>query len=76
MCRAFHGDFGSSPVIHDGKVVVLCDGQKDSFLAGFDLADGGEVWRTARKDLPTWGTPVVIVSADRTQMVVNGWPRK
>ena len=30
--------FASSPIIHDGKVLVLCDVQKDSFLAAFDLA--------------------------------------
>ena len=65
--------FGSSPVIHEGKVVVVCDVQKDSFLAVFDLADGREIWRTPRKDVPTWGTPAVITAADRTQIVVNGW---
>ena len=65
--------FGSSPVIHDGKVVVLCDVQKDSYLAVFDLADGKELWRTPRQDVPTWGTPAIITAADRTQIVVNGW---
>ncbi|MBI5692909.1 MAG: PQQ-binding-like beta-propeller repeat protein [Verrucomicrobia bacterium] len=65
--------FASSPVIHDGKVVVQCDVQKDSFLAVFDLADGRELWRTARKDVPTWGTPAVVVQGGRTQIAVNGW---
>ena len=65
--------FASSPVIHDGKVVVLCDVQKDSFLATFDLADGKEVWRTPRLEVPTWGTPTVVTGAGRTQIVVNGW---
>jgi len=65
--------FASSPVIHDGKVVVLCDVQKDSFLALFDLADGKEIWRVERKDVPTWGTPAVITDGGRTQIVVNGW---
>ena len=65
--------FASSPVIHEGKVVVQCDVQKDSFLAVFDLADGKEVWRTPRKDVPTWSTPTVIKSGDKTQIVVNGW---
>jgi outer membrane protein assembly factor BamB len=65
--------FASSPVIHDGKVVVLCDVQKDSFLAVFDLNDGKELWRTPRKDVPTWGTPTVITATGRTQIVVNGW---
>lgn len=65
--------FASSPVIHDGKVIVLCDVQKDSFLALFDLTDGKELWRTPRKDVPTWGTPTVVKTDDRTQIIVNGW---
>jgi outer membrane protein assembly factor BamB len=65
--------FASSPVIHDGKVVVLCDVQKDSFLALFDLADGKEIWRAPRQDVPTWGTPAVLTQDGRTQIVVNGW---
>jgi outer membrane protein assembly factor BamB len=65
--------FSSSPVIHDGKVVVLCDVLGDSFIAEFDLADGKEIWRTARKDVPTWGTPAVVKAGARTEVFVNGW---
>ncbi|HTI71804.1 MAG TPA: PQQ-binding-like beta-propeller repeat protein [Candidatus Limnocylindria bacterium] len=65
--------FASSPVIHDGKVVVVCDVQKNSFLAVFDLADGKEVWRTARKDVPGWGSPTVAQVGDQTRILVNGW---
>jgi outer membrane protein assembly factor BamB len=67
--------FSSSPIIHDGKVVVLCDvlGDSKSFLAEFDLADGRELWRTARHDVPTWGTPAVAKAGDRTEIFVNGW---
>jgi outer membrane protein assembly factor BamB len=65
--------FASSPIIHEGKVVVQCDVQKDSFLAVFDLADGRELWRTPRKDVPTWSTPAIVTAAGRTQIAVNGW---
>jgi outer membrane protein assembly factor BamB len=65
--------FASSPIIHDGKVVVLCDVQKDSFIAVFDLADGRELWRTSRTDVPTWSTPTIVISPGRTQIAVNGW---
>ena len=65
--------FASSPVIHDGKVIVLCDVQKNSFLVAFNLADGKELWRTPRKDVPTWGCPAIIESGGRVQIVVNGW---
>jgi len=65
--------FGSSPVIHEGKVIVLCDVLTNSFLAAFDLADGKELWRTARQDVPTWGSPTVVEAAGRKQIAVNGW---
>lgn len=65
--------FASSPVIHDGKVVVVCDVLGDSFIAEFDLADGRQIWRTARQDVPTWGTPAVARAGERTEILVNGW---
>ena len=65
--------FASSPVLHDGKVVVLCDVQTNSFLAAFALADGKELWRTPRKDVPTWSTPTVVKVGEQTQILVNSW---
>ncbi len=65
--------FASSPVIHEGKVAVLCDVLTDSFLAVYDLADGRELWRTPRNDVPTWSTPTVAKSGERTLILVNGW---
>lgn len=65
--------FASSPVIHRGKVAVLCDVQEGSFLALFDLTDGRELWRTARDDVPTWGTPTIVEHNGRDQILVNGW---
>ena len=65
--------FASSPVIHDGKVIVQCDVQTNSFLAVFALADGRELWRTPRQDVPTWSTPTVATAAGRTQILINGW---
>ncbi len=65
--------FASSPIIHEGKVIVQCDVQKDSFLAAFDLADGRELWRTPRADVPTWSTPAIVEMPGRRQIVVNGW---
>jgi outer membrane protein assembly factor BamB len=65
--------FGSSPVIHEGKVVVQADVQKGSFLAAFDATSGKEVWRTPRSDVPTWSTPTVHAGPSGAQVVVNGW---
>jgi outer membrane protein assembly factor BamB len=65
--------FASSPVIHQDRVIVQVDVQKDSFVAALDLATGKEIWRTPRKDVPTWSTPAVITSDGATHVVVNGW---
>jgi outer membrane protein assembly factor BamB len=64
--------FASSPIIHDGKVIVLCDVQTNSFLAAFDLPTGQELWRTPRADVPTWSCPAIVDAAGRKQIVVNG----
>jgi len=65
--------FGSSPVIHDGRVIVQADVQESSFLAAFDVKTGKELWRTNRDDVPTWSTPTVHVDGPRSQVLVNGY---
>jgi len=65
--------FASSPIIHDGVVIIQADVQKNSFLAAFDLASGKELWRTPRADVPTWSTPTIHQVGGKTQVLVNGW---
>ncbi len=65
--------WASSPVIHEGRVYVQSDAQKDSFVAAFEVETGKRVWRTERKDVPTWCTPTVHVTPNRRQLVLNGW---
>lgn len=66
-------EFGSSPVIHNGKVIVQCDVQKNPFLAAFDIKTGNEIWRTPREDVCTWSTPTVHESVNRTEVIINGF---
>jgi outer membrane protein assembly factor BamB len=61
----------SSPVIYKNTVIVQCDRQKDSFVAAFDLKDGKEIWRTARAEIPAWGTPTLVPGEGRTELVTN-----
>jgi outer membrane protein assembly factor BamB len=65
--------FGSSPVIHDGKVIVQCDVQKAPFIAMLDVRTGREIWRVSRSDVPTWSTPTVHESDGRKQILANGY---
>ena len=65
-------EFGSSPVIAENKVIVQCDVESNSFVAAFDVADGHELWRTPRDEVPTWCTPTVYRDGRRTQVICNG----
>lgn len=62
----------SSPVLFQDTVIVQCDRQKDSFLAAYSLADGSLRWRTARDELPSWGTPTLFKGSDGAELVTNG----
>jgi len=65
--------FASSPIIHDGRVIIQVDVQKGSFVAALDVRTGRELWRTPRADVPTWSTPAVVAMNGRDQVIVNGW---
>jgi outer membrane protein assembly factor BamB len=71
----FDGDyqwgFGSSPVLYKNLVIAQCDVGKDSFIAAFDVADGRQVWRKSRDEIPSWGTPTVVEGPDRVELVTN-----
>ncbi len=65
--------FASSPILHDGLIVVQCDVVSEQFIAAFRAEDGGEVWRTPRKEVGTWSTPVLETGEGRRQILVNGF---
>jgi outer membrane protein assembly factor BamB len=63
--------FGSSPIIFRDMVIIQCDVGPGSYIAAFHLADGSEVWRTPRDEIPSWGTPTVIEAPERAELVTN-----
>lgn len=65
--------FASSPIIHDGKVILFCAVRNESYIAAYDARDGKELWRTSREIDPCWGTPTVHVGTDRKQVITNGY---
>jgi outer membrane protein assembly factor BamB len=64
--------FASSPVIHEGLVILQCDIQKGSFIAAFNLKDGSPAWRTDREEKPAWSTPVFYQGTTGTELVTSG----
>ena len=74
VVRTAQWGFASSPVVHDGRVIIQVDVQGDSFLAAVDARTGEDIWRTRRDEVPTWSTPAVFSRADGgRQVVVNGY---
>jgi outer membrane protein assembly factor BamB len=61
----------SSPILWNGLVLLQCDTQADSFVLALDAATGKTVWKTARQELPSWGTPTVISAGGRDELVTN-----
>lgn len=71
---------GSSPVVHDGVVVIPCDGVDVQFIAGLSLQTGETLWRTPRPDFDTengefrkaYSTPLLLDIDGKTQAIVPG----
>jgi outer membrane protein assembly factor BamB len=61
----------SSPIIWNGLVILQVDTQRDSFLLALKADTGETAWRTAREELPSWGTPTVATTPDGPQLVTN-----
>jgi outer membrane protein assembly factor BamB len=65
--------FASSPIIHEGRVIVQCDFLGDCFIASYELETGNEIWKTPRDEISTWSTPNYYNDGKDRQIVVNGW---
>lgn len=72
-------DFGtaSSPIVHDGRLFVLHDNERESFFAALDARTGGEVWSVKRPESTSriksgWSTPFVWRNPVRTEIVTIG----
>lgn len=68
--------YASSPAIHDGKIVLVCDAPNDPYVAAFQLDDGEEIWKKSRVGdcERSWGTPLIHTANKTSQIIVNGWP--
>src|SRR5207253_753558 len=72
--REYEWGFGSSPVIHDGLVILQADLSKDSFVAAYSLEDGARVWSTPRDEIPSWSSPALWRGGGRVALGANAAP--
>jgi outer membrane protein assembly factor BamB len=64
---------GSSPVLVDNLLVLLCDQDNDSFLMAADKNTGKVKWRVARPESTrSYSTPTVFGSGKTAELVVPG----
>ena len=68
--------YASSPAIYQDRIALICDDPNNPYLAVLRLSDGRELWRVSRTDIceRNWSTPLIHATANRTQIVINGWP--
>lgn len=70
-----HGS-GGSPVLHDGKLVVVCDGSVKPFVAAVDAETGKVVWKRPRsveaRVSHSFATPTVAMVNGKAQVMAPG----
>ncbi|MEM6778644.1 MAG: PQQ-binding-like beta-propeller repeat protein [Planctomycetota bacterium] len=71
---------GSSPIVTEGNVVIVCDGIDQQYVAALSGEDGSVVWKTPRPPMRSsngefqkaYSTPLLITAGDRRQLVIPG----
>ena len=72
------GDFGTgtSPVVHDGIVLINRDMLKGSHLLALNAKTGEKAWRAERPEFfSSWSTPVIRKGNDGNEVVLAGAQR-
>ncbi len=69
-----HGE-GSSPALHGETLIVNWDHEGASFLVALDKRTGRERWKTAREEITSWSTPLVVDHHGRPQVIVSATKR-
>ena len=62
---------GASPALHGDRLVVSWDHEGESFIIALDKRTGKELWRTAREEITSWATPLVVENGGSTQVITN-----
>lgn len=63
---------GVSPVVADGKVIVMWDQEDQSKIFALNSRDGSIAWEKLRDEPTTWATPLVVGDPAATQIITAG----
>ncbi len=62
---------GCSPVVHDGKLVIVRDQQGQSYIEVLDAKTGETRWKADRDEPNAWATPIVLDHSGKTQVITS-----
>jgi outer membrane protein assembly factor BamB len=65
--------YASSPIIHDGQVIIQYDGTNAAMWSAFDVKTGREIRTVKRDDVATWSTPAILETGGQTHVILNGY---
>lgn len=66
----YHGSAGS-PVLYRDTVIIYQDHRGASFVVALDKRSGEVAWRKEREASTGWGTPIVIDTGERHELIVS-----
>jgi outer membrane protein assembly factor BamB len=62
----------SSPVLYQGRLYLVNDNEKASYLQALDAKTGKQLWRVDRDEKSNWATPYIWENGQRTEIVTPG----
>ncbi len=68
--RHAHGE-GSSPVLHDDRLIVNWDHEGESAVYCLDKSNGSEIWKVSRNESTSWSTPLIVEESGKPQVIVS-----
>ena len=62
----------ASPILHKGRLYIVNDNDKDSYLTTLGSSKGQEIWRIKRDEPSNWATPYIWEHDQRTELITPG----
>ena len=62
---------GSSPIVHEDKLILVRDHQGQSFLHVLDKQTGKDIWEIERDEQSSWPTPYIVEYDGKTQIITS-----
>ncbi|MBT7909678.1 MAG: PQQ-like beta-propeller repeat protein [Verrucomicrobia bacterium] len=62
---------GCSPVVHNGKIVIVRDHSRQSSIEVLNAKNGKLLWMVERDEKNAWATPAIVSHSGKTQVITT-----